>query len=178
MRCIVPEQFTYETERQLAEEGIAGAPVYSLTTLARQALEEQGNGRVFLSPQGKRMAVRKTLEEMQQSLYAFGRVQNTPGFTQACAQLFTRFKRSEISPEQLAQAAQGLPEGDLLGDKLRDMPGSTGRQKGICRAGIWMRSMGLQPFAQPCPPLPLRASTSCWTASSSRASKPGGPWGF
>lgn len=151
VRCIVPEQFTYETERQLAEEGIAGAPVYSFTTLARQALEEQGNGRVFLSPQGKRMAVRKTLEEMQQSLYAFGRVQNTPGFTQACAQLFTRFKRSEISPEQLAQAAQGLPEGDLLGDKLRDLARLYGETEGYLQGRYLDEEDG---FAAFCAALP------------------------
>ena len=178
VRCIVPEQFTYETERQLAEEGIAGAPVYSFTTLARQALEEQGNGRVFLSPQGKRMAVRKTLEEMQQSLYAFGRVQNTPGFTQACAQLFTRFKRSEISPEQLAQAAQGLPEGDLLGDKLRDLARLYGETEGYLQGRYLDEEDGFAAFCAALPTSPLRASTSCWTASSSRASKPGGPWGF
>lgn len=47
VRCIVPEQFTYETERQLAEEGIAGAPVYSFTTLARQAWKSRATAGYF-----------------------------------------------------------------------------------------------------------------------------------
>lgn len=151
VRCIVPEQFTYEAERQLAEEGIAGAPVYSFTTLARRALEEQGDGRVFLSPQGKRMAVRKALEELQQSLYAFGRVRNTPGFAQACAQLFTRFKRSEISPDRLLEAAQGLPEGDLLGDKLRDLARLYGETEGYLQGRYLDEEDG---FAAFCAALP------------------------
>lgn len=61
------------------------------------------------------MAVRKTLEEMQQSLYAFGRVQNTPGFTQACAQLFTRFKRSEISQNSWPRRPRGCRKGICWG---------------------------------------------------------------
>ncbi len=118
---IVPEQFTYEMERQLAEGGLAGVPVYSFTTLARRALAERGGGAVFLSPQGKRMAVRKMTEEMGSQLTSFGRVRQTPGFTAACAQLFTRFKRYEIGPERLSQAAQALAQEDLLGEKLRDL---------------------------------------------------------
>ena len=118
---IVPEQFTYEAERQLADGGLAGVPVYSFTTLARRALAERGGGAVFLSPQGKRMAVRKMTEEMGSQLTSFGRVRQTPGFTAACAQLFTRFKRYEIGPERLSQAAQALPQEDLLGEKLRDL---------------------------------------------------------
>lgn len=119
--CIVPEQFTFEMERQLAEDGIAGAPVYSFTTLARRALQERGERAVFLSPQGKRMAVRKAAEEAAQSLRAFGRVRQAPGFAAACAQLFTRFKRGEIAPERLRAAAEALPPTDLLGEKLRDL---------------------------------------------------------
>lgn len=118
---IVPEQFTYETERQLAEVGLHGVPVYSFTTLARRALAERGGQSVFLSPQGKRMAVRKMTEEMGSQLASFGRVKHTPGFTAACAQLFTRFKRYEIDPERLSTIAESLPKEDLLGEKLRDL---------------------------------------------------------
>ncbi|MEA5059699.1 MAG: PD-(D/E)XK nuclease family protein [Candidatus Pelethousia sp.] len=118
---IVPEQFTFETERQLAEAGISGAPVYSFTTLARRALAEQGDQAVFLSPQGKRMVVRKMAEDLGGSLLSFGRVRQTPGFAASCAQIFTRFKRYEISPAALADAAKALPQADLLGEKLRDL---------------------------------------------------------
>ena len=118
--CIVPEQFTYETERQLAEAGMSAAPVYSFTTLARRALSEQGGPALFLSPQGKRMVVRKAAEEAS-GLCAFVRVRQSPGFSAACAQLFTRFKRYEITPAQLSQAAAALPQGSLLEEKLRDL---------------------------------------------------------
>ena len=118
---IVPEQFTYETERQLAENGMSGVPVYSFTTLARRALIEQGSGAVFLSPEGKRMAVRKIVEEAGSKLSAFGRVHQTPGFAAACAQLFTRFKRYEIDPQSLSKTVENMPKEDILGEKLRDL---------------------------------------------------------
>ena len=60
---IVPEQFTFETERQLASElgGLMDIEVYSFSSLAEKTLEGSYLG--FLSRQGRRMAVRKTITE-------------------------------------------------------------------------------------------------------------------
>ena len=57
---IVPEQFTFETERQLASElgGLMDIEVYSFSSLAEKTLEGSYLG--FLSRQGRRMAVRKS----------------------------------------------------------------------------------------------------------------------
>ena len=65
---IVPEQFTFETERQLASElgGLMDIEVYSFSSLAEKTLEGSYLG--FLSRQGRRMAVRKTITEQGSKL--------------------------------------------------------------------------------------------------------------
>lgn len=68
---IVPEQFTFESERRLAESlesGLLDAVVFSFTTLASKVLRETGDNRVFLSHQGKLMMIRKALEERKPTL--------------------------------------------------------------------------------------------------------------
>ncbi|MDR0840894.1 MAG: PD-(D/E)XK nuclease family protein [Christensenellaceae bacterium] len=120
---IVPEQFTFETERQLSLdlEGLLGVSVYSFTSLARRALKESGERRLFLSPQGKRMVIRKAAEDAARELNAFARVAQKPGFSAACDALFARFKRYAIAPAELFAAAARLPQEDILQAKLTDL---------------------------------------------------------
>lgn len=82
---IVPEQFTFETERQLASElgGLMDIEVYSFSSLAEKTLEGSYLG--FLSRQGRRMAVRKTITEQGSKLRIFARVKDRPGFPSGSA---------------------------------------------------------------------------------------------
>lgn len=121
---LVPEQFTFETERELTEAfsgGLYNVSVFSFTTLARRVLKKSGEKSVFISPEGMRMVVRKSVEECSASLAAFSGVAAHPGFAETCGGLFSMFKRFEIAPETLIQAAQKLPDGALLKSKLEEL---------------------------------------------------------
>ena len=64
---IVPEQFTFETERALAEAmgcGLWDADVFSFTSLARRVLNEFGERRTLMSEQGRLMVIRKCADEL------------------------------------------------------------------------------------------------------------------
>lgn len=120
---IVPEQFTFETERALCERlgGLLDIQVCSFTSLAERVMREAGERRVFLTRQGRRMAIRKCAEDHAKSLRAFARVYDRPGFSKNCDDFFTLCKRFDIFPDQLADAAAKLPEGSVFGEKLADL---------------------------------------------------------
>ncbi|MEG1811373.1 MAG: PD-(D/E)XK nuclease family protein [Clostridia bacterium] len=119
---IVPEQFTFETERELAAElpGLMNISVYSFTTLARKVLGECGDRTVFLSKQGRRMMIRKAAGEAEPKLMAFAQVCTRPGFAEKCDEMFSLFKRFEIDPPSLVMAAEKLEDGPLR-RKLTDL---------------------------------------------------------
>ena len=121
---IVPEQFTFETERELAAAlpgGLLQASVFSFTSLARRVLRETGERTVFLSRQGRRMVVRKTAEEEARRLTAYGGVSARAGFAEQCDAFFTECKRFNITPEQLQGAAERLPAGTPFQARLSDL---------------------------------------------------------
>ena len=121
---IVPEQFTFESERRLAESlesGLLDAVVFSFTTLASKVLRETGDNRVFLSHQGKLMMIRKALEEHKPDLRVYSRIAGKPGFTAECDRLFTRLKRFLITPDMLRAAAKYSGAPDALSAKLSDL---------------------------------------------------------
>ena len=121
---IVPEQFTFETERELAAAlpgGLMQASVFSFTSLAQRVLRETGERTVFLSRQGRRMVIRKTAEEEAAHLTAFSSVFTRAGFAEQCDAFFTQCKRFNIAPEQLLDAAKRLPGGTPFQAKLSDL---------------------------------------------------------
>ena len=118
---IVPEQFTFETERQLASElgGLMDIEVYSFSSLAEKTLEGSYLG--FLSRQGRRMAVRKTITEQGSKLRIFARVKDRPGFSERLCELFTACKRYEVTPADLLDGAEKAGEDSLLANKLTEL---------------------------------------------------------
>ncbi len=120
---IVPEQFTFETERALCRSlgGLLDVRVCSFTTLADRVLKETGERRVFLTRQGRRMVIRKCAEDAAGRLDAFARVYDRPGFSEKCDAFFTLCKRFDIFPEALADAAGKLSGGSPLRGKLADL---------------------------------------------------------
>lgn len=121
---IVPEQFTFETERALCERigaGLLDITVCSFTSLSERVLRETGERRQFLSKQGRRMMIRRCAEENEKRLTVFARVSERPGFSEECDAFFTQLKRFNVSPEQLGEAASALPETVPLGMKLKDL---------------------------------------------------------
>ncbi|MBQ3108650.1 MAG: PD-(D/E)XK nuclease family protein, partial [Clostridia bacterium] len=120
---IVPEQFTFESEKTLSEfmgGGLLGIRVLSFTTLSRKVLASTGCNKSFLSPQGRRMVIRKLARARQKELRAFANIADRGGFAGECDSFFSLCKRFEMTPEQLTDAAERLGEGNRLGDKLHD----------------------------------------------------------
>ena len=119
---IVPEQFTFETERALSEKlgGLMNVSVYSFASLARRVMKEQGDRRTFLSREGRRILIRKVTEESAAELSVFGKVCERSGFSGKCDEFFTLCKRFEISPVQLEEAARQTQD-DFLQHKLSEL---------------------------------------------------------
>ncbi len=113
---IVPEQFTFETERTLATELASGlnVSVLSFTSLARRVLAKTGERRIFLSEQGRRMAIRRALMDAKTKgeLGFFGRVASHAGFAGECDKLFTMLKRAGITSQMLKDACAALQSGE------------------------------------------------------------------
>lgn len=121
---IVPEQFTFETERALAEamgSGLWDADVFSFTSLARRVLNEVGERRTLMSEQGRLMVIRKCADELAPKLISFGRVYHRGGFTGECARFFMEAKRAGIEPAALMDAANARGIDTPLGAKLHDL---------------------------------------------------------
>ncbi|MDD3920214.1 MAG: PD-(D/E)XK nuclease family protein, partial [Eubacteriales bacterium] len=118
---IVPEQYTYETERTLARAmgGLLGVQVLSFTRLTERAL--QGDGRTYLSRQGRCMLIRRAAFRLQKQLTAFAPVAGTPGFAARMDELIALCKRFLLTPEALREAAFQLPEENALRNKLLDI---------------------------------------------------------
>lgn len=120
---IVPEQFTFEAERELAEKlpgGLLNVDVYSFTSLSQRILAQAGERAAFLCAQGRRMIVKRAVDACRDKLLAFGGVCDSPGFCEQCDQMFTLYKRCDLTPMDVQSVAQKLPD-DPLGRKLRDM---------------------------------------------------------
>ncbi|MDO5111331.1 MAG: PD-(D/E)XK nuclease family protein [Clostridia bacterium] len=120
---IVPEQFTFEAERELSEKlpgGLLNVDVYSFSSLAQRLLEQAGERTAFLCPQGRRMMVRRAVDACRNKLSAFGGVCDASGFCAQCDQMFSLYKRCDLSPGDVKAVADKLPD-DPLGRKLRDL---------------------------------------------------------
>ncbi|MBR5708271.1 MAG: hypothetical protein IKX41_02695 [Oscillospiraceae bacterium] len=121
---IVPEQATFETERRLAEylsSGLFGCTVTSWSSLSRHVLDSLGVRQAFLSPQGRVMLLRRCADACAAKLTVFKRSAARDGFPAECDMLISRFKRCGMSAADVAEAAQRLPEGTPLRDKLSDL---------------------------------------------------------
>ena len=120
---IVPEQFTFEAERELAEKlpgGLLNVDVYSFTSLSQRILAQAGEHVAFLCAQGRRMIVKRAVDACRDKLLAFGGVCESPGFCERCDQMFSLYKRCDLTPADVCAVAEKLPD-DPLGRKLRDM---------------------------------------------------------
>ena len=119
---IVPEQHTFEAERRVAElsGGLLGVQVLSLERLCERVLEAAGDRRTFLTAQGVQMVVRRAACRRQEELRTFSRIARAPGFAAQIASLIGACKQACITPDMLLEAADALPPGALLTDKLHD----------------------------------------------------------
>ncbi len=121
---IVPDQETFETERQLSEYlggGLFGVSVTSWGDLSRRVLDGLGERKAFLSTQGRVMLLRRCVDFCSKDLTVFKKSALYSGFPSECDELIKRFKRCGLSAPDVAEAADKLESGLPLRDKLRDV---------------------------------------------------------
>ena len=120
---LVPEQYTYEAERMLAEAlgGLVGIQVFSFDRLAERVLSLGGRTRPLLSEQGYRMVIRRAIDRRQDSLKILSLAANQPGFVEEAQSYFRDFKRAGLSPDALDALIVRLPEDLPLREKLFDL---------------------------------------------------------
>ncbi len=120
---IVPEQYTFETERTLSDAlgGLLGVQVLSFERLSERVLLLSGQQTPFLSAQGCRMVVKRAALGQRERLRALGGAAGQAGFADAMRELFSDLKRSGLRPDDLSVAAEKLEDHAALSDKLYDI---------------------------------------------------------
>ena len=122
---IVPEQATFQIERQLAaatERGAVGrAHVLGFRRLAQRVLAETGGAcRAQLTDLGKRLALRRLLLKHQGDLRILGRAAKQRTFVETLVSAIWEFKTWRISPEQLDKLQEQLGSAQLAA-KVHDL---------------------------------------------------------
>lgn len=123
---IVPEQFTFQTERDLIAllqaGGILQTEVLSFQRMAFRIFNEAG-GITYphIHPAGKAMILYRILDRMKGQFRLFSRISEREGFVGTLQTLITEFKRYSVTPGHLEKAGQELPEGNPLRDKLLEL---------------------------------------------------------
>ena len=113
--CIVPEQFTLQTERDLIDsqnlQGMMQIEVLSFTRLAQRIFSEVGGiTRVEINELGKNMMIRKLLEEYKEDLLVYEKLTDKPGFTHTMSEMIRELKQHRIQPSELNQMISLMEE--------------------------------------------------------------------
>ena len=103
---IVPEQFTYESEKnilnQLGTECTMNISVYSLRRLASAIASESSLSRVsLLSQEGRRLTVKNILTNPSCELRVYSNVSGMSGFAEQILEIITEFKSQGLTPDEL-----------------------------------------------------------------------------
>ena len=108
---LVPEQFTSSTEgriyRELGDALSGMVDSYSFTSLAEHILSAEGGAAVqTLSDAGRAVLVRRTLEELQDTVQYYYRHRRSAAFCQMAAETIDELKSAGLSGQQLYTLAQ------------------------------------------------------------------------
>lgn len=123
---LVPEQFTFQAERDLitvlGTGGILKAEVLSFRRMAFRIFNEAG-GITYphMHSAGKCMIIYRILDKMRDSLKVFARSADRQGFVNTLAETITEFKRYDISPDDLETAGRDIEEDNPLKGKLAEL---------------------------------------------------------
>lgn len=123
---IVPEQFSFQAERDLASildaGGILKTEVLSFRRLAFRIFNQLG-GITYphIHPAGKCMLIYRILDRMKDSFRIFSRACEREGFVGTLSSLITEFKRYNVTPEHLEKACRELDADHPLSRKLSEI---------------------------------------------------------
>lgn len=122
---LLPEQATFQTERELAaatrQKGFVRASVVGFRRLAHKVLSETGGAcRPQITDLGKKLIVSRMLAAYQDELKLFTGTVNRRSFAETVCGLIQEFKNYNITPEQVRSAV--TPCGSTaLANKLADL---------------------------------------------------------
>lgn len=121
---IVPEQFSFDTERDILEalgdKTASLVKVMSFTRLCDEIERNTGGGAgAVLSDAHKLILLNRALKICEPELKIWKRYISFPGFTASLLESIEEFKLNAITPQQLLAAAE-MTEGSVLRDKLFD----------------------------------------------------------
>ncbi|MDO4169607.1 MAG: helicase-exonuclease AddAB subunit AddB [Lachnospiraceae bacterium] len=121
---IVPEQYTLQTQKDIVEKhphhGTMNIDIVSFPRLAYRVFEELSYfPEAVLEDMGKRMVLRKILEEEKNELKVFGSSIHKQGFIENMKSMISELYQYQVSVEQL-EAVEGQEEGNL-NYKLHDL---------------------------------------------------------
>lgn len=122
---LLPEQSTFQTERELAaalqDKGFVRASVVGFRRLAHRVLSETGGAsRQPITDLGKRLIVSRLLSAYQDDLKLFTGTANRRSFADTVCSLIQEFKNYNITPEQLRLAMPAAGP-TALANKLEDL---------------------------------------------------------
>ncbi len=123
---LVPEQFTFQAERDLirvlGKGGILGTEVLSFRRLAFRVFNDVGGiTQPHIHSAGKCMILYDILDKLRDSLRIFARSADRRGFVNTLSTLITEFKRYNITPADLEAAGKKLGPEDPLKQKLGEL---------------------------------------------------------
>ncbi len=122
---IVPEQFTMQTQRKLVElhpgHSILNIDVLSFARLAYRVFDELGNFSCqVLEDTGKNLILRRVAEERADALTVLRKNMARMGYIGEVKSLLSELAQYNISPSQLAETIEQLPQGSFA-YKLSDI---------------------------------------------------------
>jgi len=123
---LVPEQFTFQAERDLIEVlktgGILKTVVLSFRRLAFRVFNEVG-GITYphIHSAGKCMIIYRVMDKMRGSFKVFSKSADRKGFVKTISTLITEFKKHNITSEDLEIASKKLGEDNPLKEKLNEL---------------------------------------------------------
>ncbi|HHW56835.1 MAG TPA: helicase-exonuclease AddAB subunit AddB [Clostridia bacterium] len=122
---LVPEQFTFEAEKYLLDtiekDEKMRAQVLSFKTLANRVFTEVGGlTRQHMKSCGRSMIIYKIMEDIKEELKVYSKASKQQGFIKRISEMITEFKRFEVTPDKLLEAAESLEKVGLR-EKLKDL---------------------------------------------------------
>ncbi|MEI7028188.1 helicase-exonuclease AddAB subunit AddB [Paenibacillus sp. y28] len=127
---LVPEQATFQMEHALITSpqigGMLRAQVLSFRRMAWRVMQETGGtALVPIDDSGKKMLLHKLMLQHQEELGLFRSSVHQLGLIDKLNELFSEFRRYDVTPESLEQQAEALENGGsvtgLFRSKLRDV---------------------------------------------------------
>ncbi|MGL5379397.1 helicase-exonuclease AddAB subunit AddB [Clostridium sp.] len=115
---LVPEQYTFQTEKNLlevvGEKALLRADVLSFKRMAHRVFDEcGGRTNVRMKDSGKNMLIYKLLKDKGEELEYFNRMAKQQGFAGIVSKTITEFKKYNISPEILKEKAENISDEEL-----------------------------------------------------------------